>query len=214
MTGQSRLERARAALRQEEDLSAGPAARPAGGLPAGRAAGAEPDQAVPAGSQAADDPQYALAKRIALRKLTASARSRAQLAQALADQHIAPEVSTAVLDRLESAGLVDDAAYAELVVRSSRSGRGLARRSLAARLREHGVDDDIAAGALDQLDEAAEEETARALVSKRLRTMDGFEGQVVRRRLAGMLARKGYDASLAYRVIGQAIDAHPAFRRD
>ena len=45
------------------------------------------------------------------------------------------DVATAVLDRMEEVGLVDDSAYADMLVRSQQAGRGLARRALAQELR-------------------------------------------------------------------------------
>ncbi|MEO7235841.1 MAG: RecX family transcriptional regulator, partial [Lapillicoccus sp.] len=46
-----------------------------------------------------------------------------------------------VLDRMTEVGLVDDEAYAAMLVRSQQSGRGLAKRALAHELRGKGVAD-------------------------------------------------------------------------
>ena len=68
--------------------------------------------------------------------------------------------------------------------------------------------------ALDQIDPRAEEELARALVVKKLRSMQGLERVVQTRRLAGMLARKGYTAETSMRVIREELDARPEHQRD
>ena len=65
-----------------------------------------------------------------------SPKSRAQLEQALARKGCDPAVAASVLDRMEEVGLVDDQAYAGMLVRSQQSGRGLARRALAQTLRQ------------------------------------------------------------------------------
>jgi regulatory protein len=154
------------------------------------------------------------ARQIVLRQLTAAPRSRAQLAQALRRKQCPDEVATAVLDRMEEVGLVDDEAYAGMLVRSQQAGRGLARRALRRELRTKGVDDETAQAALDAVDPHAEEERARELVAKKLRTLHGLEPVVQTRRLAGLLARKGYDGELAMRVVREAVRDAPEHRRD
>ncbi len=154
------------------------------------------------------------ARQIVLRQLTAAPRSRAQLEQALRRKNCPDDVAATVLDRMEEVGLVDDEAYAGMLVRSQQAGRGLATRALRQELRRKGVDDDTAAAALADVDPHAEEERARALVAKRLRSMHGLEPQVQTRRLAGMLARKGYDAEVAMRVVRDAVREAPEHRRD
>ena len=192
MTQQARLEAAKAALAQAMTQST----RTGSGL--------SPDV----------DPQYAQAKRIVLRKLAAAPRSRAQLAETLAGKEISEPVAQAVLDRMEAVGLVDDEAFAEMVVRSASASRGLARRSLAEELRKRGVSDEIAEEALAPVDDVMERDSARRLVDKKLRTMSGLEIEVKRRRLAGMLARKGYPAGIVYPVVAEALAEIPEHRRD
>lgn len=154
------------------------------------------------------------ARQIVLRQLTHAPKTRAQLEQALAKRDCDPTVAATVLDRLEEVGLVDDEAYAGMLVRSQQAGRGLARRALAQNLRQKGVADDVAESVLDEIDPAAEEEQARQLVEKRLRRLHGLDVIVQKRRLAGMLARKGYPSELAMRVIREALAATPEHHRD
>ncbi|WP_218974766.1 regulatory protein RecX [Streptomyces sp. NP160] len=140
-----------------------------------------------------------------LRQLTAAPRSRAQLEQKLAEKGVPEEAAGQVLDRFTEVGLVDDAAYAEVLVRSQRLTRGLGRRGLAHELRAKGVDDATAAAALEQVDDEAEEASARGLVERRLRSMSSLAPEVQTRRLAGMLARKGYPQGLVMRVVREAV---------
>ena len=154
------------------------------------------------------------ARQIVLRRLTAAPRSRAQLEQALRTKDCPDDVAAAVLDRMEQVGLVDDVAYASMRVRSQQAGRGLARRALAQELRRKGVDDDTAQAALDEVDPHDEEDRARQLVAKRMRTMSGLEPVVQTRRLAGMLARKGYPSDLTMRVVREAVREAPENQRD
>ena len=155
-----------------------------------------------------------VARQIVLRQLTNAPKSRAQLAEVLARRECDPDVASAVLDRMEAVGLVDDEAYAGMLVRSQQAGRGLARRALAQTLRQKGVSDEVAEAALDEVDPADEEERARVLVEKRLGRLHGLDATVQTRRLAGMLARKGYPSDVSMRLIREAIAATPEHLRD
>ncbi len=182
---------------------------------------AGPDAPTP-GSGADDapdaDPESA-ARGIVLRKLTASAKTRAQLEETLAGRGVPDEVAARVLDRFTEVGLVDDAAYADTFVRSRHADRGLSRRALAVELRRKGVDDDTAQEALEQIDPDTERAAAEALVQRRLRSTRGLAYDARVRRLAGMLARKGYPGGLAMAVVRDALraefqsdsDAEPEF---
>jgi regulatory protein len=155
----------------------------------------------------ADRNPVAAAREICLRQLAVRARSRAELAATLRRRHVDDVVAEAVLDRLTEVGLIDDDAFAAAVVSSARDNRGLARRGLAAELRRRGVDAEVASSALAVVDHAEEESAARDLVGRRLRAMTGLDDQVRRRRLVGMLGRKGYPTDLAVRVVTEALGA-------
>ena len=141
------------------------------------------------------------AKDICLRLLTARPRTRTELSQALQRKGIEDEVAEQVLNRLDEVGLVDDAAFAEVWVRSRHNVQGLGRRALAMELRRKGVADDSAAEALATVDADAEEDRARQLVRKRMRALGDADEQTKIRKLVGMLARKGYSEGLAFRVV-------------
>jgi regulatory protein len=152
------------------------------------------------------DPESA-ARGIVLRRLTAAPRSRAQLAADLAARAVPDEVADTVLDRFVEVGLVDDAAFAEAWVRTRHAGRGLSRRALRHELRQRGVDDETAEAAVEEIGPDDEEAAAAALVARRLPATRGLSDDVRVRRLAGMLARKGYPGGLVLRVVRDAVAA-------
>lgn len=162
------------------------------------------------------DPE-AVARKILLDTLTGQARSRQELADKLAKRGVPDELAAQLLDRFTEVGLIDDAAYARQWVESRHRSRGLAPRALAQELRRKGIDDEDAKTALEQIDEGDQRAAARALVDKKLRSMRGLDHQVATRRLAGMLARKGYPAGLAFAVVREALgeaeddEPHPDF---
>jgi regulatory protein len=165
------------------------------------------------GSPADDTPDADpedVARSILLRKLTVAPRTRAQLADALAQRNVPDEVADATLDRFEDLGLVDDAEFARQWARSRQAGRGLARRALAYELRQRGVDDDLVKEALDDPELGDELETARELVRRRLRAgrpklSDPVERERQARRALGMLARKGYGGGVAARAVREEL---------
>jgi SOS response regulatory protein OraA/RecX len=169
-----------------------------------------------------DDPQTAsddadpesVARSIALRQLSMAPRSRAQLEKKLSQRGCDDDVAARVLDRLTEVGLVDDGAYAEMLVRSRHAGKGLARRAIAHELREKGIDRDLADEALEQVDTDDERARAEELVARRLRSLHGLAPEVQARRLAGMLARKGYSGDVAWAVVRRAVDEAPEHQRD
>ncbi|MEJ8671426.1 recombination regulator RecX [Streptomyces sp. NBC_01017] len=147
------------------------------------------------------------ARAICLRLLTGTPRTRKQLADALRKREIPDEAAEEVLSRFEEVGLINDSAFADAWVESRHHGRGLARRALAQELRTKGVDSTLIDAAVSQLDSEQEETTARELVARKLRSTRGLDRDKRLRRLAGMLARKGYPEGMALRVVRQALEA-------
>jgi regulatory protein len=183
--------------------------------PHGRRGGRRPALEPPeTGSAAADsepDPE-SVARSIALRLLTGAPRSRAQLAEAMARKDVPSAVADRVLDRFTEVGLVDDAEYARILVRSRHADRGLARRALGVELRRKGIDDELAAEALSTLDAGQEETRARELARRRLAATRALPDDVRVRRVTGMLGRKGYSGGLAHRVVRELLAEERAAR--
>ncbi|WP_149828329.1 recombination regulator RecX [Streptomyces tailanensis] len=146
------------------------------------------------------------ARAICLHLLTGTPRTRKQLADALHKREIPDDVADEVLSRFEEVGLINDSAFADAWVESRHHGRGLARRALARELRTKGVDSALIDEAVAQLDSEQEEATARELVARKLRSTRGLDRDKRLRRLAGMLARKGYPEGMALRVVRQALE--------
>lgn len=151
------------------------------------------------------DPE-SVARAIALRKLSAAPQTRAQLNEVMRRRGVPDDVRDRVLDRFGDIGLIDDAMFARMWVESRHSGRGLARQALAHELRRRGVESNLVDAAVAELPVEQEEAMARALVTRRLRATRGLEPAARTRRLAGMLARKGYPAGLALRIIREALE--------
>ncbi len=152
---------------------------------------------------------------LCLRLLTVRARTRSELTDRMIKRGYSDEVAQTVLERLAAVGLVDDVDFAAQWVRSRQTYAGKGKRALAAELRTKGVDDDVIDAALDGIDAGAERVRAEGLVERRLRREvlgDGDDAKVTRR-LVGMLARRGYNQSMAVAVVAEALAAEKERRK-
>lgn len=147
------------------------------------------------------------ARQIVYERLAVQARSRADLEQTLAKKQVSAEVTRAILDKFEDAGLVNDAEFAHAWVQGRQRSKGLSSRVLAMELKRKGVDDELIAEALDELDPVAEVDAAHRLVQTKLRSMSKLDDTTKIRRLTAMLARKGYAPQVAFDVVRQELGA-------
>ena len=188
---------------EPDDGLSRPGRGPRSRRPGSTAGTAGDTDAVPA---APADPEAA-ARQICLRLLTLAPRTRAQLADALQRRHVPGPAAQAVLDRFTEAGLIDDPAFARAWVESRHHGRGLSRRALSTELRRRGVADEDAQAAAELVGPDQEVATARQLIAGRVAATRGQPSATRVRKLMGVLARKGYGAALAYRVVREALEA-------
>jgi len=149
------------------------------------------------------DPE-AVARAICLRLLTQRARSRAELADKLAKRGVPEDAAGRVLDRFAEVGLIDDAALAAHLAGAQHRERGLARRAVAAKLRQRGLTEHVDA-ALTTIDGDDERTRARELVERRRQALAGLPPEVQARRLVGLLARKGYSPGMSYAVVREVL---------
>jgi regulatory protein len=131
----------------------------------------------------------------ALDLLEARARSVAELRRTLIRKgEPAADVDTAI-ERLRTAGLLDDANYARQLARSKALNAGQSRRRIGQELAKRGVARAVADVAITQVfeEEAVDEASAIERVAlKKLRTLAKLDAEARRRRLYGFLARRGY----------------------
>ncbi len=151
------------------------------------------------------DEQLEFARRIALNLLETRARSEAELRRAMARKDVSEDIAQELLSRLTRVGLVNDEAFAVALVntRTKVARRGGAR--IRQELREKGVPDDVAAGALAQVDPEDELDAAVAFAAKKVRSMTGLDPAVAKRRLYGALARRGFGPDVVRSVVEGAL---------
>lgn len=163
----------------------------------------------PCPPQSTSESREEQARALCLRLLTVRARTRSELETQLAKRGYPDDVSARVLDRLADVGLVDDQDFAEQWVHSRRVNAGKGKRALVSELRTKGVDDEVIDAALAGVDSETERVRAEQLVADKLRrerlTDDPADGAKLTRRLVGMLARRGYEQSMAFDVVKIAL---------
>jgi regulatory protein len=137
--------------------------------------------------------------------LASQPRTRAELERSLSRAGAPDEIAAAVLDRLTKVGLVDDTAYAQAYVRTGVGVRRRGTRSLRAELRGRGVAPEVIDIAAAEVDEEDERATALALARRRVPGLARLAPQVRRRRLMGLLLRRGFSSSVISAVLAEVL---------
>lgn len=142
------------------------------------------------------------ARERALGLLAVRWRSRRELEQRLrAAGFDVEEISRALID-LDRAGLVDDERFARELTRS-RAARLDGDRSVRSALAKAGVSAELAEAALAEAGD--ESERALELARRRAARLSHLEPETARRRLYGLLVRRGYSPGLAAAACGEAL---------
>jgi regulatory protein len=132
-------------------------------------------------------------------------RTRVELERKLIQAEAPPEIVTQVLDRLTVVGLVDDASFAQAYVRTGVAVRRRGTRSLRSELRGRGVSDADIETAAEEVSEDTERATALALASRRAPSLARFAPEVRRRRLMGLLVRRGFGSAIVSSVLSEVM---------
>jgi len=140
------------------------------------------------------------AREIALRLLTHSPRSCAQLREKLIARDVEPTVAEALIERYVEVGLLDDAALAAQIARTRHAERGLAPRAIRQELQRKGFEPADIEAALEPIPQAIDDR-ARELARKRWDALAHVAPEARVRRVVGMLARRGYSPSSAFAVV-------------
>ena len=150
------------------------------------------------------DREYAGAKKRALNMLAARDHSRTELHDKLVAKEHPEAVVSALIDKLERSGLLNDAAFAQSYVRSHRDRRALSKSALRRELKKRGIDDELVAETLEPV--VDEHEVAFGVAMKKARSTVGLPRETRERRILGMVARRGFPASVCVDVTRRALD--------
>jgi regulatory protein len=148
-----------------------------------------------AAQAAAEDAAYVKAMKVLNRR----AVSRRELTRKLAEAGHPPAAIEQAADRLEHAGVLDDRAYGQAVLRELCRGKAAGPRLMRAKLMQKG----LAGPLIDELIREADAgrdavDEARTLAQKKLRaaSMQRLDPPARKRRLWGLLARRGFESDV------------------
>ena len=137
----------------------------------------------------------------ALHFLSYRPRSTAEVRQNLSKRGISESLIDETLERLQSAGLVNDASFARAWVENRNTFRPRGKPALRMELRRKGLSDEIVQSVLDtQVDEPA---LALSTARKYARRLSGLKWPDFRQKLSGFLARRGFSYTTLAPVVSE-----------
>jgi regulatory protein len=140
----------------------------------------------------------------AARLIASRLHSTAELRRKLARKEFGPAVVDAVIADLVRMGYLDDAAFAKARASSAARYKQHGKRRAKTELMRAGVSGEVADAALDEVyDRNDSLAVARDLARKQAPRLKKLDPQVARRRLMGMLQRRGFE----YEEIKLVVDA-------
>jgi regulatory protein len=140
-----------------------------------------------------------------LRYLSYRARSVEEVRRYLARKEVEPEAAEQVIERLERAGLLDDADFARQWVENRETFRPRSRFALKMELRQKGVSSRLAEQATEGLDEDA---SARRAADRKAQQLARYDEDTFRKRLLAYLARRGFGYGIARHVVDDLWDCY------
>lgn len=155
------------------------------------------------------NPSLDAIRRDALRRLGRRPMSRAKLLEALTRRWKDADAAESVVSQLEAAGLIDDRAFAQEVIRQEFCKGPAAAPALSRRLMTLGVDESLAIAEAEHAVAGAnlEDDALRYGASLIASMPADAPDEAKARRLARSLARRGFDDDVIQSVIERLLEA-------
>ncbi len=158
---------------------------------------------------------YDKAMRDAMNRINRRAMSTKRLDHKLAELGHGGNVRRRVLDRLTELGVLDDRALGEALIRETRRQRPAGPRLLKQKLIQRGIAVELAEELVRSGSDASEAaEQAADLARQRWRQLGRLEPTTRKRRVYGLLARRGFDSdAIDYAMRRLADEPNPSATR-
>lgn len=140
------------------------------------------------------------AKKYAFKLLSYRGRSEKELKERLIKKGIRKAVASSTVQDLKQRGLIDDRSLAETLKREALSRKFLSQQGATKFLYQRGIPHEIINQVLNN-DEIIDISNARRLVHKKITTLRNYSPLHVKRRLYGLLARRGYSSDTIRKVL-------------
>jgi regulatory protein len=141
------------------------------------------------------------ARAYAIKLIGYRSRSRKEMRQKLIQKGFSDVHAENTIRFLEQSGLMNDEVLASELFRYSTERKSLGRNGVRMFLIKRGIDKKLIDKVLQDHSDDMENKSAREFVTRKLRTMENSPEDVVRRRLGGMLQRRGFSTEIIYKVI-------------
>jgi regulatory protein len=151
----------------------------------------------------------------AMKFLQRRMHSRSELKTKLARNEYSLELIEVVLQDLERLGYVNDEKFAAASTELSAKVRHHGRRRAAIELMKKGVTGESARKALESTYDTHDSlSVSRELAQKKAKSLQKLDPEVARRRLAGMLMRRGFEYDVVRPVIDEVLGQHDQSHAD
>ncbi len=130
----------------------------------------------------------------------------AELRSVLTARGVPESAIDVVVGRFTDVGLVDDRRFATAWAESRHQQRHVSRATIVRELSGKGLGPEIVSEAVAGIDAESDVREARRLAERKLPSLRGLDRRVAYRRLAGLLARRGYKPSVVSEVVGDLLD--------
>lgn len=132
-------------------------------------------------------------------------RSEKEIKDWFRRKKVLPGVVEPVFNRLKSAGLVEDEAFARWWAEQRAEFRQKSRRMLSMELRQKGVSREVIEKVLEEVDIPDEVQLARKAAIKKVRSIVNLESNIKRKKLSEFLARRGFSWTTIKNVVDQLL---------
>ncbi|WP_166409067.1 regulatory protein RecX [Labedella phragmitis] len=149
--------------------------------------------------------EQAVVEQRVLRALSRKALSESEVRTLIAENGLDGVEAEALVERLIHLRYVDDRVLAEELRRRLSEVKGQSKAAVARALSARGLESDIVAETVAEIDADDEKDAARELAEKRARQLRSLDAQTIERRLSGFLARRGYPGGLVREVVSEVV---------
>jgi len=150
---------------------------------------------------------YDGAMKAALQRLNRRALSTSQLRRKLREKEHDPIAIDQAIARLEELGAMDDEAFGRSLIEGTLRQKPAGPRLLSQKLMQKGLDRKLIDRLIREYAPEADDAVAGAaeLARKKLRTMSRFDEQTQKRRLWGLLARRGFESAIIEQAVREVM---------
>jgi len=145
------------------------------------------------------------AKAFALKLLSYRSRSKKEMFEKLKRKGFSGREIDNTIHFLEKTGLICDETLVTELFRYSVERKSLGKKGIEAFLSRRGIDKELINNALSNHTNAIEAESAGRFAEKKLKSLKKYPEEVVKRRLWGMLQRRGFSIDVIRKTVDSLI---------